>query len=560
MSGLLRFCYLLVIYVGFRFELLFSSQHSLKFWNSDNAVMGLMADQIYRGEGFPFYYWGQEYFGPLTSWLAPILQIFMDWALPQSDLVKTGFAVHPQTLVLTGALVTFLGFWSLSEYISRHISVFSGLALGTFLSLSASLIFRTSLRPFGQEAIFLCLGLILWSYTWFREHQSSSKRQYVFGLTLAFAYWVHHGSLLILGAIGVLWLLEHLAVIKQWQLMDKILLRYNSLPSNRLLRLGCLTVLILLGIRMIVGLSIDLLGFRLDTSLFGYPVTANNGTRLIRSSGLAALFIYACYHLVYDRDIRSVVQTKIRYFYPLALGFLSLLVPLKAGKLFGLYQGSYSFSPQIARWDQFLRFDILLGKFIPEMLAPNLTSIWSLGTCLGIGTLAFLQLRNSYGSQQQRWFSKIMLALITLNWGILLVTSQYYGRYGLISMIGLLSLAAIQIYSLEGGSKILALALGVSLVIVLYRDALSFKQRLIDLPTPLAEIDKLISQDCQVYFANYWDAYRLEYLSGARLKFIPWESQDRAPQISLARKQQEGTKCWYVNGIALRQEPSKHKL
>ncbi|HEV8432666.1 MAG TPA: hypothetical protein VGR95_04580, partial [Thermoanaerobaculia bacterium] len=64
----------LAIYVALRLPLLASNTLPLG-WNSDAAIFGLMAKSIFAGRGFPIFFWGQSYMGPLTSWVTVLVAL-----------------------------------------------------------------------------------------------------------------------------------------------------------------------------------------------------------------------------------------------------------------------------------------------------------------------------------------------------------------------------------------------------------------------------------------------------------------------------------------------------
>lgn len=60
---------ILAVFVLVRLPLL-TKGASVRGWNGDSAIFGLMAKKIHDGRGFDVFFWGQNYMGPLTPALA----------------------------------------------------------------------------------------------------------------------------------------------------------------------------------------------------------------------------------------------------------------------------------------------------------------------------------------------------------------------------------------------------------------------------------------------------------------------------------------------------------
>ena len=64
---------ILAAFVLVRYPLL-TKEASVRGWNGDTAIFGLMAKKIHDGRGFDVFFWGQNYMGPLTPALAAAIR------------------------------------------------------------------------------------------------------------------------------------------------------------------------------------------------------------------------------------------------------------------------------------------------------------------------------------------------------------------------------------------------------------------------------------------------------------------------------------------------------
>jgi hypothetical protein len=141
----------------------------------DDAIMGLMALKISRGEEFPVFFWQAHYSGPIASYLAAPLHWFFE----------------PSPLVLHSVIIPIHLFYSAGMYFLARtwLGQREAMIAGLFAALSAQIFPYSALGGFTESMAFvpwiflLCLG----------ESKGGGMRNLRFlcgGLLCGFALWV----------------------------------------------------------------------------------------------------------------------------------------------------------------------------------------------------------------------------------------------------------------------------------------------------------------------------------------------------------------------------------
>jgi hypothetical protein len=152
-------------------------------WNSDSAIYGLMARSMFDGAGVPFFFWGQDYLGTLTSMWA--------WIAAKLLFIDVGpLALRAGAAMQVGAALCF--FWAgLRRVYGRpaaDLAIFWAAAGPSFL-------FRFTYAPLSAEQM-LFIGSILF---WFcaRAPFRRLSQWLVFGLLTGIGLWAHRGVLFV---------------------------------------------------------------------------------------------------------------------------------------------------------------------------------------------------------------------------------------------------------------------------------------------------------------------------------------------------------------------------
>ena len=173
--------------------------------NMDEAVLGIMAQDIINGEKLPLFFYGQEYFGPLESLVAiPFFLIFS----------PSTFFLRLSVLILT--LAGLLLFWQGFRLMNRDSN---GLVAVGWLILSPMVLCVRSIQPSGHMGGLFCGGLIFYltaraivfrKWAWVNF--------FLWGLAVGFGLWMSPATLIYAIPSGCILLLNDVRVIRYFPL------------------------------------------------------------------------------------------------------------------------------------------------------------------------------------------------------------------------------------------------------------------------------------------------------------------------------------------------------
>jgi len=95
------------------------------------------------------------------------------------------------------------------------------------------------------------------------------------------------------------------------------------------------------------------------------------------------------------------------------------------------------------------------------------------------------------------------------------------GKVGLATASGAWKLAA------RAGATIVTLAAFISVVATTLRA----REEILSSADPAPVLARIAADGYEVCYANYWQAYQLQFLSDETVKFIPWHSLNRNPEL-----------------------------
>lgn len=149
--------------------------------HSDEAIVGLMAQDIAAGERFPIYFYGQRYMGALEAYVIAALLPFVDRPI---TALRLGPALFFAALVAVQYLM-------LSRWFGRR----SGLVGAATLICAAPMFAQWSISARGGYVEILLWGsLVLWAYAeWFvaATTPASPRRKAAFGALLGSGFWIN---------------------------------------------------------------------------------------------------------------------------------------------------------------------------------------------------------------------------------------------------------------------------------------------------------------------------------------------------------------------------------
>jgi len=388
------------------------------FFNSDTAVLGLMARHFLRGE-ISIYYWGESYYGALdpallavlfkifgptpgvAEWIPFVFSLLTIWIFYRyASRVMDKWSARVSTLILALAPA---GFFQITHYVFNYTFIL-------FFGVIHLYLFEQFLRGGRRKGFFLISGLVA-GFSWYYF------RLILVFWTAIFLYWIVART----GPAGWAKVKEKIKGFRFSRLWkDFILLRHAPIPVFlrwflaviNLYNLANFLVACFLWIR---GNWFFSLG-RMKVKLYLWPI--------LKSSVLLAFFVYAAVHyrkilplmrsLWADSRARTFVLGFLAGYSPALYGFLSGQSPSSPGGLVAL--------PIIAR-------NVLLA--VPEMLSrlagasriiPLQVFSIVIVVCgfLVLGRLLWIQTRQKLrtGTAVKPFYAVLALCLTTAGFGL----------------------------------------------------------------------------------------------------------------------------------------------
>lgn len=559
------------LYVALRLPLL--SPHPLRLgWNGDTAIRGLMADRIVDGVRFDVFFWGQNYMGPLTSVVAAGIGLARRAAglLP----IVGPFSVRCAALLEVAAGIVF---WTLG--VTRLLGAAPAVAVAILLAAGPGWLFRESLLPNGPEMVILLAGVLFWlaarAATKPEGERAVLRSTGIFGFFAGLGWWMNPGVAFVLVAAGI----QRLVATPAWRslrtefrLVARLLVRPSSLAwstpepgvllalrlANALLASQFLhNFLYLSGFERAAGIDIPLVFLfwplgepvvLLTTVLLGCEVAFGRGAWSRRLAGLRP-----------GRGLRGALGTAGIF----VAGFLVGYGPVWLGRILGWYPPNYSFSAGLAGPDRIVqRVTENLQADLGAWLGVDTSGwglLWATGatilTAAGLvffrsplhrvltlqagehpaaalavwtvlSALAFYLLSTAAAAGQQRY----IVAALPPAWALLAAVATRLDS----AAPGAWKLAA------RAGATIVALAAFISVVATTLRA----REEILSSADPAPVLARIAAGGYQVCYANYWQAYQLQFLSDETVKFIPWHSLNRNPAETRVLAAQPGPRCF----------------
>ncbi len=191
---LLALCITLFVALGFvlRWQLMARMQFSI---DSDEAIVGLMANHILEGKGLPVFYYGQHYMGSLEA----ILVAGAFWIFGSSSLVLRSVPLAVSLSLIP--VMYLLG----REAAGRR----AGLVAALLFAIPPAALVEWSTKPRGGfieivwiSAICLCCAL-----KWTRTGVPSLRHSCIMGSLLGVGWWVNNQIIFTIATVGVIWAL-----------------------------------------------------------------------------------------------------------------------------------------------------------------------------------------------------------------------------------------------------------------------------------------------------------------------------------------------------------------
>src|ERR1051325_6743336 len=171
---------LLVVALFFVIRLpLYTAPGVILGWNSDSALIGLMARAMAESHDVPPFFVGQHYLGTLTPFLTSLFS-----------------PITPLTLRLVVSfevLLALLFFWAAFR---RAFGAMPALLATLWLAAGPAFLFQFTAAPLAVEQLLLVAAVLFWCAT--RAH----PQWFLVGLLFGFGMWLHQGILFLGAAVA----------------------------------------------------------------------------------------------------------------------------------------------------------------------------------------------------------------------------------------------------------------------------------------------------------------------------------------------------------------------
>lgn len=188
---------------------LLTNDASVRGWNGDTSIFGLMAKRIHDGNGFDVFFWGQNYMGPLTSAVAAaIRKLLLDPAGVGAEGGAISLRLASMSEIAFGIVLYVLG---LTRLFGRLIAM----AVGLWMAIGPPFLLRLSAVPRGPEMSF-ALGSVLFflaagALTRPRPFLHRPEGHFVLGLLAGVGWWMNQTIAFVLLPVAALLLFRSAA-------------------------------------------------------------------------------------------------------------------------------------------------------------------------------------------------------------------------------------------------------------------------------------------------------------------------------------------------------------
>lgn len=531
----------LLLFAWLRAPLL-SAEGAERGWTSDSAIFGLMAQRIRDGDRFPFFFWGQSFLGPQTPALAAGI-----------SFARASDRCEPFDVRLAVTLQHGLGL--LAWGAGLRLALGPGAALVAMLLLAVGPAFfpEASTQP---ETLLLLGGvLFLLGVRLLRRDGATPLRSlFAFGLASGFSWWMSPGVVFVAAPVLVL-----LALRTDWYPG----VRRSLAPAGRLrFSQAALGWTPPPGLVPAAHLLQAYAGLRI-LSFLTSPLTGVTVPAFVRHEDLSeALALLALVHAgmafpgVRPTPFVRAARPVLVWALPLAAGFVLGHAPALAARLLLSPGASYSFEAAVLPDARALA---RVASFPERELLPFTSGSSSPAAYVFAGGLL---LGAALAGARRR--SRLP--------GLLLLRPGTFGGAALVAGVVFLSLW-FHVIRERAPSQVHYLVLAFPCLVALATDGwrrafpsrraggfaasavaacgllatldgfVASREAIRAEPDPHALVRSIREAGYSVCYADFWVAYRDQFLSRETVRFIPYHSQDRNPRESRALRALPGRKC-----------------
>jgi hypothetical protein len=532
-------------------------------WHSDAAIYGLAAQRILERGRIDVFFWGQNYIGPLTSLAAAAVALIRRFAFDSSagvDALALRIAAMSQTAV--GTVFFWLG-------LRAALGRLAALPCLLWLVIGPLYVFESSVTPRTEQTSFLCSGVLFWiaarSFAGFRRPGVfDTPRGCLFaGLVSGFGWWMDQSVVFILLPIVVVLALRSRAwadFAPRIRPLDRLLIRTERLGWRSLPRTATLTLLAWQAV--LVTLPVIALSAKswsppaIDVAVACVLLLLATQLALERYGGSG----------IRRRAFRADALKALRAVLPrgafLAAGFLLGYSPVLAGRLLGWYPITYSRRKFTFGLDNLFQHLSEMGRWElwrwigADRSRPGI--VFAIGCAFGLGLLMWErrgEIRAFWSLRFADWGAPALVGCVLFVSLVFYTIALRHGgdtRYIGVAVPAAYGLAAAGFVGASPAARRRSnrFVRGIALAVVvvcglasLQGQAARHVSKILSEPDPRPLLEAIRDHGYRICYAGYWSAYKLQFLSEERVRFIPYKSQSRSRDGDRALELQPGEKC-----------------
>jgi hypothetical protein len=506
-------------------------------FDSDAAILALMGKKMLEGRGFDFFFWGQNYVGPLTSTF-----------IAAAGLV-TG-RVNPLALRLGAFTEVFLAVlvtaWGVARLDRR-----AGIATLVLLCLTPPVVLGTMISPSGAEMGLLTSALIaavvlqqLTTPPSRRGCLASPHGQLAFGLLAGLAWWMNQQVVFVLlGAVVVFGrrsqVVERMA--RGLRLLDRLRLRGAVLGWRRMPGVVEAAVWVMCAgglLLLVANVALEVAGPTRLPFLVGRYLDPLLLVLVPQLTLPLALGEWRRWHVAPSARERYELGSALRF----ALGAIIGYLPVWLGGLLGWYERSYvfGFQPQPSLVPQQL---LRLGSEVAPRVLGLVAGEWGVAWGIGLTVAVVVALRRVLASSGRLFLASAVLSNVMFFLFVPSARAHYFlGTVGM--LFGLAALGCVEIWGRGAlAARIVTIAIAVAAAVSVAGTASARQAAVLAQADPLPLLQRVHERGCVVCYADYWLAYRYRLLDGGRTLWITYRGQNRSRAEARRFQRVPGQRC-----------------
>jgi hypothetical protein len=523
----------------------FNFINAIKNINSDNGIFLLMAEKILKEKTIPIFYWGQNYLGPLNPLMIAFIQNILNFfkiSIPSHPF--EGLSISPVAMVISNSIFLYLGHFFYYLVSLRFVTKINAFFILLILVTGNSIFSETVIQALGQDMGYFLSGLILI----LGLNAIEKQKYYILCFIAGFSWWMSQTVIFSIAPLLVFFLFSEKKlfeyIVKNLDLKNRLLgMRFNILKLKYLHLI--LLFPILLGIFTLFPGAINIREPH-------FHLKINNGLDYIKTPLFIFLitqfFLEVKHYAVFKNQIINFAKNYFKFFGFFILGYSPVII----GKILYWYPKSYKVELKLVPIIEIPQYCYrLITDYYPRILFDG-SIILTIFLSILVSKYAYEVIKNNFKQILKLELNKSIIPLLCLSVFVVFtfivdrVRTEYTLRYAL-QFIPAVLLVIFQAFEQSKNISYKS-ALALSLLAVLFCGHTSsthyLEANLKTIP-PTEEIQYLLDQPKTLCYANYWDVYRLHYLTNHKIEFIPKDSQDRTPERTKEVLKNHNIDCIY---------------